>query len=73
MQIKATINFIFQRAAAQDCQKFGQPLGSFELLDCDGIRMAWINESRDDLAKQKAFDIIHGLMDATGYANFDIE
>jgi len=66
MDITATITFTLQRADKPTCDKFGKPYGSIELLDSDGIRMAWYGGDWKE-AKEKACDMVSSLMDAASY------
>jgi len=36
--INVTVRFTMQRASNAVCKQFAQPLGSIEVLDCDGFR-----------------------------------
>ena len=54
MKVRAFIEFEVKRASEEDCNKFGQPLGSIEIIDPHGIRLAFVasvEEAKVDIAE----------------------
>lgn len=57
IKVTVTISATLRRASPEQCKKFNQPLGQYELIDSAGDRITWIDGSlAEPVAKMKAYD-----------------
>ena len=64
VKVQATL----RRASLIECTRFNKPYGTFELIDPDGDRIAWIDGNHPEAyAETLAHDIIAEPLLADGY------
>lgn len=67
MKVEMTFSFELREAAPDICGKFNKPIGTYELLDSDNVRMGFFRD------EQHALDFLFGIGSDSGLGDFVIE
>lgn len=72
--VKATVNYVVTQISPQDCERYAKPAGTFEVLDPDNFREAFVDSEEEGVELVRAtLEEALGLSGGVALGNVSLE